>query len=517
MNDPFYISTAIAYVNGAPHIGHALEFVEADCIARYHRLIGKDVFYLTGTDEHGSKVVQTAEKEGLGVAELVDRNAQKFQNMMALYQVSYDRFIRTSHQQEHWPGVVKLWEKMVAKGDIYQGEYKGLYCVGCEEYKHEKELVDGQCENHPTREIQEVEQSNYFFRLSKYSDQISRILKSGEVRIVPQFRAHEIISMCERGLEDVSFSRPVEQLSWGVPVPGDESQVMYVWCDALSNYITGVDYLAEGEMWRKFWPCDCHVIGKDILRFHAGIWLGMLLSAELALPKAELVHGWIHFRGGRMSKSSGNVVDPLDLAHHYGVSAVRYFLLSHIPVGQDGDFSYELFEDKINADLANNLGNFSNRVLSMLERYCDGEVPPSKSNIPSEADDLWQRYHEAFAEYDHAKAAQVMIELVNYGNRLIAETKPWEIAREEARRAELDQILRQCLKILLHVGFMLEPFCPDKGREILACFGLAVELNAEGLKKLQDNQLLDQVRKVSRGGLLFERVEADRSRVVSEE
>lgn len=520
MPKTFYISTAIAYVNGPPHIGHALEFTEEDCIARYHRLIGDDVYCLTGTDEHGSKIVQTAEELGVPVKKLVDKNAQLFKEMMALYQISYDQFIRTSDKKVHWPSVQKLWERMAKNGDIYKGEYRGLYCVGCEEYKNEKDLIDGNCPNHDKRpDI--VEQENYFFRLSKYSDQIAEILKSQQVKIVPEFRANEIIAMCERGLEDVSFSRPKEQLSWGIPVPDDDSQVMYVWCDALANYLSALDYAHEGPNYQKYWPADCHVIGKDILRFHAGVWIGMLLSAGLPLPKSELVHGWIHFQGGRMSKSAGNVVDPVELAEHYGVDAARYFLLAEIPVGQDGNFSFELFENKINADLANNLGNFVNRVLSMTERYLDGVVPAHKQDIPSEVDDLWQQYHAAFADYDHQQAAAAMIQLVDYGNKLIADTKPWELSKEhegtEAGKLdrhqgeELGIILRRLLKIVLHLAFMLEPFCPNKAKQIGQCFGLQQKLNAEGLEALQENQLLDQVKKVKKGGLLFERIEAEKS------
>lgn len=512
MSTRFSITTAIAYVNGAPHMGHALEFVEADALARYHRMMGDEVFYLTGTDEHGTKIVQTAEKEGIPVKELVDKNAQKFKDLMSQYRISYDQFIRTSDQQLHWPAVQKLWKKMEEKGDIYLGEYKGLYCVGCEEFKIEKDLVDGKCPIHPHRALQELEQKNYFFRLSKYSEQIGDILKSGQVKIVPSFRANEIIALCETGLEDVSFSRPKEQLSWGIPVPGDDSQVMYVWCDALANYISALDYEHEGELFNKFWPVDCHVIGKDILRFHAGIWIGMLLSADVALPKSELVHGWIHYQGGRMSKSAGNVVDPVELANHYGVDAARYYLLAEIPVGQDGDFSYQLFENKINADLANNLGNFVNRVLSMVDRYAGGKIPQKKLDIPTEIEDFWEDYHAAFAEYDHQRASLALIRLVDYGNRYIAERMPWELAKDETKQGALEEVLRMMLKLLLHVTFMFYPFCPDKAQEIAMAFDLDDQIDFTELKKLQQNTLLDQVKSIRKPEkLLFDRIEEDRS------
>lgn len=526
MSKPFYISTAIAYVNGAPHIGHAYEFVEADCIARYHRLIGDETYYLTGTDEHGSKIVATAEKEGVEVQELVDRNAAIFKDMMKQYRVSYDQFIRTSDQKTHWPSVQKLWSKLVEKGDIYKGEYKGLYCVGCEEYKNEKDLVDGKCPSHD-KAPEIVEQENYFFALSKYSNEIAELLKNGTLKIYPEFRANEIIALCDKGLEDVSFSRPKEQLSWGVPVPDDESQVIYVWCDALTNYLSALDYANESDLYKKLWPADCHVIGKDILRFHAGIWIGMLLSAGLPLPKSELVHGWIHFQGGKMSKTLGNIVDPIELADHYGVDAARYYLLAEIPLGQDGNFSYELFEKKINADLANNLGNFVNRVFSMVENYLDGKVPEHKQDVPSELDDLWQKYHEVFTVYDHHKAAQTMIDLVDFGNKLIDDTKPWELAKAVAGTAagkqeighehDLHSVLRRLLKIVLHLAFMLEPFCPGKAVEIMQSFGLSDKLNSKGLEALTKNELLDEVTTVQKGEILFKRIEEDRSFVDGEE
>lgn len=506
---PFSISTAIPYVNGAPHMGHALEFVETDAIARYHRFLGEDVYFLTGTDEHGSKIVETAAKEGLPVMELINKNVQKFFDMLTQYQITFNDFIRTSDQKRHWPSCFKLWKKMVEKGDIYKGEYKGLYCIGCEEYKLEKDLVDGKCPNHDKKPT-EVIQENYFFRLSKYSKQIAEILKSEQLKIIPSFRANEIIAMCESGLEDVSFSRPKEQLSWGIPVPGDESQVMYVWCDALTNYISALDYETEGKKFEQYWPMNCHVIGKDILRFHAGIWIGMLLSAEVPLPKSELVHGWIHFEGGRMSKSKGNVVDPIELANHYGSEQVRYYLLSEIPVGQDGDFSYSLFESKINADLSNNLGNFVNRVTSMITRFFDNRIPSGKQLIPGAIDDLWDDYHAAFLAFDHQKAAGVMISLVNFGNKLIADQKPWELAKLESKKSELEQLMRKLLKIMLHLSFMLSPFCPEKAEKIAKIYG--VKLSPENLVKLQDNTLLSEVTRIQPlSELLFERIEGEKS------
>lgn len=496
-------------------MGHALEFVEADCIAKYHRMVGDTVYFLTGTDEHGSKIVQTAEQQNIPVKKLIDQNVKKFKAFHRQFGISYDDFIRTTDKKRHWPSVRKLWNGLVKNGDIYKGIYKGLYCVGCEEYKNEKDLIDGKCPNHE-KAPEYLEQENYFFRLSKYSHQIAKILQENIVEIIPEFRKNEIIALCERGLEDVSFSRPKKQLPWGVPVPDDKDQVMYVWCDALTNYISAMDFAKKGKIFQKYWPIDVHVIGKDILRFHAGVWIGMLLSAKIPLPKQELVHGWIHFHGDRMSKSKGNVVDPVELANHYGVEKVRFYLLSEIPVGQDGDFSYELFEKKINADLSNNLGNFVNRVFSMVERYLNSSVPQEKTDIPDEIDDLWEEYHLAFTRYDHQKAAQHLIFLVNFGNKLIADQKPWEIAQDEKKEKELRLLLRRLLKITLHLAFMLEPFCPATAKKILKAFSLQSYLNAKGLVLLEQNKLLYKSKKIKKIPFLFARVEASESLAVKD-
>ncbi len=510
----FSITTAIPYVNGPPHIGHALEFCEADVIARYHRLQGEEVYFLTGTDEHGTKIVQTAEKAGLPVKTLIDQNVKKFQDMLKQFGISYDDFIRTTDRKRHWPSAQKLWKEMEKKGDIYKGSYTGLYCVGCEEFKLEKDLFKGLCPNHD-KAPERITQENYFFRLSKYSKKIGQILKSKKVKIVPEFRAHEIIAMCDRGLEDTSFSRPKEQLSWGIPVPGDSSQVMYVWCDALTNYISAMDYVKKGKKFKKFWPVDVHVIGKDILRFHAGIWIGMLLSAGIPLPKAELIHGWVHYQGGRMSKSKGNVVDPVELADHYGVAQARYYLLSEIPVGLDGDFSYALFEAKINSDLANNLGNFVNRVLTMTQRFWNGKIPKGKSLSVPELKKFWKGYNDAFQDFDHQKAAQKMIALVNFGNKFIAEQRPWEMAKEPKKSKKLDIVLGKMLQLVLHTAFMLVPFCPDKAELMMKSLGLEKSLNAKGLEALKTDKLL--AKKLQVPDLLFSRVEKERSWISKDE
>jgi methionyl-tRNA synthetase len=514
----FSITTAIAYVNGPPHIGHAFEFIQADSIARYHRLLGEEVHYLTGTDEHGSKIQNLADEKGVDVKTICDGNAQKFINFAKQFNISNDDFIRTSDQKKHWPSVTKLWSKLVEKGDIYKGTYEGLYCSGCEAYVTESDLVDGNCPNH-NKPPQVLKEENYFFKLSKYSSQIAKLIRSKKLHIVPDFRANEILAFCDKGLEDVSFSRSKESLPWGVPVPNDPEQTMYVWCDALTNYISALDYAKEGPLYKKFWPADCHVIGKDILRFHAGIWIGMLISAEIPLPKSELIHGFVlDGQGKKMSKSLGNVIDPVEAGEHYGVDAVRYYLLSAIPYNDDGNFGYEIFETKINADLANNLGNFINRVLTIAEKYCESTCPtqlddPGLNLELSVLTQLVDEYKGHFDAYDHTSASRSLIQLVDHGNDLISTHEPWNLAKA-GETEKLNFLIRHLLNIVIHVAFLLEPFCPTKSSQILQSLGLTDQLSVgfEGLPLL-----IKKLSTVKKGEILFQRYEPENSLTLESE
>ena len=375
MSSKYYITTAIDYVNAKPHIGHALEKIQADVLARFHRIKGEDVWFLTGTDEHGATNVRAAEKAGKEIKDFVNENSEKFRELKKVLNLSWNDFIRTSDQKRHWPGAQKLWLKLVEAGDIYKKKYKGLYCVGHEAFVTEKDLVDGKCRDHQ-KAPEVIEEENYFFRLAKYSKEIESRIRNNELRILPETRKNEILSFIESGLEDVSFSRPHKDLSWGIPVPNDPEHTMYVWCDALANYITAVGYgnqqpksafsadsgasPAESQIigsqpnnqqqFGYWWPADLHIIGKDILRFHAAIWPGMLLSAGLPLPKSIFVHGFVTVEGQKMSKTIGNVIDPVELVKKYGTNTVRYFLLREIPSGEDGDFSYKKLEERYNGD-----------------------------------------------------------------------------------------------------------------------------------------------------------------------
>ncbi|MEK7077828.1 MAG: methionine--tRNA ligase [Patescibacteria group bacterium] len=460
----FYITTAIDYVNAPPHIGHALEKIQADVLARYHRAKGDEVFFLTGADEHGLKNLRAAQAAGQEVQHFVDENSTHFKNLKKTLNLSWDDFIRTSDQTRHWPGAQKLWLKLLAAGDLYKKKYQGLYCVGCESFKTERDLVDGKCPNH-NQKPEAVEQENWFFKLSKYADKIESKIKSGELKIIPESRRNEILAFIRSGLDDVSFSRPKKDLPWGVPVPNDPDQMMYVWCDALSNYLTAIGYGSEATIFEKLWPADFHVIGKDILRFHAAIWPGMLLSAGLALPKSIFVHGFITVEGQKMSKSVGNIVDPAALVKKYGVDPVRYYLLKEIPSGDDGDFSLKKFEDRYTGDLANGLGNLVARVVTLGEK-----ISPVSFDFADDVDletkkicnDVYREYELSFGNIRLHDALAGVWSLISFADKYINEKRPWEVKDNLAFR-----------KILINAGYLVgvvlnlvEPFLPETGEKI---------------------------------------------------
>lgn len=463
-NSKFYITTAIAYVNDKPHAGFALESIQADVLARYHRLKGEEVFFLTGTDEHGAKIARAAEAAGKNPREFVDENAEKFRALKDVLNLSWDDFIRTSDRKRHWPGVQKLWAKLYEAGDLYKKNYRGLYCVGHEAFVTEKDLVNGKCADHQ-KEPEVIEEENWFFRLSKYSREIESRIRKKEVRIIPETRKNEILSLAEQGLEDVSFSRPRKDLSWGIPVSNDPEHTMYVWCDALTNYITALGYGSGDESkFTKWWPAELHVIGKDILRFHAAIWPGMLLSAGLTLPKAIFVHGFITVEGEKMSKTVGNVIDPVELVQKYGVDSVRYFLLREIPSGEDGDFSYKKFEERYNGDLANGLGNLVARAATLGEKHSPlhfdfgSDIEPQ---IKQKINEAFQNYEKSFEEIRLHEALAGIWGLITFSDKYINDKRPWNAAEGEQK------------KIIANAGYLigtlinlLSPFLPETSDKI---------------------------------------------------
>jgi methionyl-tRNA synthetase len=485
----WYVSTTIPYVNARPHIGFALELVLTDALARYHRRVGEDVFFLTGTDENALKNVQSAESEGVPVAELVDRNSLRFRALGQTLEISSDDFIRTSADPRHAPGVHKLWEACARNGDIYKRQYRGLYCVRCELFYREDELIDGLCPIHHIPP-EEVEEENYFFRLSRYAEQLESLISSDTLRVVPETRKNEVLGFIRRGLEDFSISRSRERAhGWGIPVPGDPSQVIYVWYDALGNYITALGYANDGPLYQRYWqenPQRLHVLGKDVIRFHAVYWPAMLLSAQVPLPTALLVHGFITLGGQKISKSLGNVVDPEQLVADYGVDSVRYFLLREISPFADSDFTLERFQRVCNTDLADQLGNLLNRTVSMIQRYQDGTIPASgeltaaESAVVERARNLPGQVDAAIRGYASNEALAAIWELVGEANRYVAETEPWVLAkqrkagdRDAAQR--LDTVLYTLADTLRLVAHLLVPFLPDTAAKIAAQIGVALD------------------------------------------
>ncbi len=489
MSQKFYINTAIAYVNAKPHIGYAMELVQADVLARYHRMKGDDTWYVTGTDEHGMKLAQTAKDQNVTPQQLVDTNAAFFKALVGQLNISADFFVRTT-DENHKKGAQKIWEKMVNAGDIYKDSYEGLYCVGCEAFVLEKDLVDGKCVNH-NKAPEKLREENYFFRLSKYSQKIGELIESDQLKIVPQSRKHEILSVIREGLKDVSFSRPKSVLTWGIEVPNDPDQVMYVWCDALSNYITAIGYAEESEHYKKFWPTDVNLIGKDILRFHAAIWIGMLLSAGHPIPKAIHVHGFITSEGKKMSKSLNNVVDPLTYVENFGVDALRYYLLKEIPTTEDGDFSKERFNVVYDSELANTIGNLVSRVIAMSIKYFDGKassVTIKKSDMSSKILTVWEQYESSIADFDLKKALEAVSELAIFANKYVEDQKPWSLAKTDP--VLLAEVLYNLLEMIRHIALLLQPFLPHTSEKIFHYLGYSPE-----------GQLLEDVK--SWGGLPF--------------
>ncbi|MBI3304727.1 methionine--tRNA ligase [Candidatus Parcubacteria bacterium] len=465
----FYITTSIAYTNAPPHLGYALESVQADVLARHAHQQGKDVWFLTGTDEHGLKIVQAARAAGQAPHAFVDVLAEKFRALKAAYNLANDDFIRTTDSERHWPGAVKLWQKLVEAGDIYKATYRGLYCIGHEAFLTEHELDgEGYCPTHKTRP-EVVEEENYFFRLSKYQSELKRLIESDELAVVPEARAHEMMSLIEEGLKDVSFSRPREVLDWGIPVPGDTTQTMYVWCDALANYLTAVGYANETEQFKTFWPADVHLVGKDILRFHALMWPAMLLAAKLALPRRILVHGFITVEGGKMSKSLGNVVDPFQLAAAFGADPIRYYLLRELPSSGDGDFSQKRLLERYDSDLAKGLGNLVSRVLTVAvtEPKLAG-IAPERSTVEALAK-VHADYSAAVESFELHRALAVIWKLMSDLDELVERERIWELNTKDPERFR--KVMLQLLAGLAKVGQMLWPFMPDTAEVVLAFLG----------------------------------------------
>jgi methionyl-tRNA synthetase len=475
----FYITTAIPYANGAPHIGHAYERIATDAIARFRRLDGDDVLFVTGMDEHGQKMQQTAAREGLRPIELADRTARQFAEMGEILNAPADDVVRTTQPRHHLASQ-EIWNRMAARGDIYLSKYPGWYSVRDEAFFDESELTrgpEGQRLAPSGAPVEWIEEESYYFRLSAYQEKLLAHYREHPDFIVPETYRNEVVAFVERGLNDLSISRST--FAWGVPVPGDASHVMYVWVDALTNYITATGFPDANAPRARFWPADAHVIGKDITRFHAVYWPAFLMSAGIAVPKRIVVHGFLFNRGEKMSKSVGNVIDPFAIARHYGVDQMRYFFLREVPFGQDGNYSHEAIVSRVNADLANDLGNLVQRSLTMIARNCEGRVPvpgafsDADVAILAASDALAVEARQAMREFAlHHVLAQIW-RVVGDANRYFAAEEPWKKSKSDPAR--MATILYVTAEVLRNVAIMTQPFVPASSAKLLDFLGIREE------------------------------------------
>lgn len=483
MNKKFYVTAAIPYVNGKPHIGHVLEYVQTDVLKRYHKLLGEDSVSLSGGDENALKNVQAAEKASRPIQEYIDENTEAFRQLAVRLNGEFDFWQKGSDREHHFPSSQKLWELCAKNGDIYKKSYNGLYCVGCEAFYTSEELNEkGECFEHPGKKLDEVKEENYFFRLSKYQDLLVEKIESDELKIIPEFRKNEILAFIKGGLQDISVSRSNERAkNWGVPVPGDPSQRIYVWFDALNIYQSGVGFGWDEKLYEKWWPADVHAIGKGISRFHTVYWPAFLLSAGLELPKSVFIHGYLTVNGNKISKSDpSSVIDPVPLIEKYGADAIRYFLLAKISPFDDGDFSEDKLVEVFNADLANNLGNLVSRVVALTQKFFDGKVPTIDKiadEHPLRVDDniynwkkSWADIDKFIAMYRFDSALESVWKFVDAANKYIDQNKPWQFSKGDP---QLNWIIYGLLDSLHQIAWQILPFLPETAKKIGAAVGEA--------------------------------------------
>ncbi|MEI6126010.1 MAG: methionine--tRNA ligase [Pseudomonadota bacterium] len=492
MPETFYITTPIYYVNDVPHIGHAYTTIAADVLARYKRMKGCRVFFLTGTDEHGLKVEQAAQEAGETPIQLADRVVQRFQTLWQKLNISHDDFIRTS-EQRHKDAVAKFFKKVEAGGDVYLGSYEDWYCVPCESFWTATQLVEGKCPD-CRRPVEKLKEESYFFRLSKYREPLLEYYAANRAFIKPESRYNEIVSFVSESLRDLSISRT--SFTWGIKIPGNPKHIFYVWFDALLNYISAIDYSGEGDTFASFWPANVHIMGKDILRFHAVYWPAFLLSAGLPLPRQVFAHGWWTIEDRKMSKSLGNVIDPYALAEEYGADAVRYFLLREVPFGLDGDYSRHAIITRINSDLANDFGNLVSRTISMVHKYFDGVLPRSgpggelENRLRVKALQVFADVDDHMSSLSFHKALVSIWEFISLVNKYIDETAPWALAKDEGQQEKLATVMVHCVEALKKTAVLLAPFMPSSSQKL---WEVLREEGDVGQQHLQDVMAWDTV------------------------
>ena len=514
--DTFYVSTPIYYVNGSPHIGHAYTTVAADTLARYHRLLGHDVFFMTGTDEHGLKVQREAEKAGLTPQQLADQNSRKFKDLFDRFEISYDRYIRTTEAQ-HTRVVQSIYEAMKQNGDIYLDKYEGWYAAADEAFYDESEIEDGKSIETGAA-VEWVEEESYFFRLSKYQEPLLAWYKSNPDCVRPDSRYNEVYSFVEGGLQDLSISRTT--FNWGIPVPGDPKHVLYVWLDALTNYITGAGaYGEDDEQWNKFWPCNLHILGKDILRFHAVYWPAFLLSAGLPLPRQLFIHGWWLVEGEKMSKRAGNWIDPHELADEYSLDLLRYYMLREIPFGNDGNFARDRLLARNNAELADNFGNLVNRTTRMVENFVEGVIKRGQSAeddalLQTKAEQTFEEVQRAMDAREFHRALEAIFAFSSELNLYLHNNQPWKLRKDEAQHDRMNHVLYQTIEGIRWVATLLLPFTPDAANKVLDALDISGADVPRTFASLQWGQLPDG-HTITSPPVLFEKLELEKKEEVA--